>query len=295
MQVAIGYGLGIAHGHGGCSPKHLSELQTVIQNARLAGSPLIGVCFFYYDHEAARHGAWKEVVETYRSVLLYIERFSPLAGESVACHAPLSLLHVSGSPAEAIELAERVLQRAKQRSRGFDEAAATGASAEPLLAGGDLRGAIRRLEASMHLAKKSMGYFLTREVFRLLPRLYLQENPRDKRAQRKAARVIEKGRRLVKKGHEDKRPLVELSEALLFEAQGKQAHADASFERALQTARSQGARFYAYEILLQRGLILKKRGDGANAKRDIDEARALAAACADKYVTQLCDEALGGL
>jgi hypothetical protein len=113
----------------------------------------------------------------------------------------------------------------------------------------------------------------------------LQEYPNDKGAQRKAARVIKRGRWLVNKGHGDKRPLVELSEAILFAAQGKQERADARFEQALQTARGQGARFYVYDILLQRGLMLHKRGDSANAKRDIDEARALAFSCADKYVT----------
>jgi tetratricopeptide (TPR) repeat protein len=188
-------------------------------------------------------------------------------------------------------MAEGALERSRPRHQGIIEQNANEGSAEALVAAGDLRGAIERLEVSLKMATKRFSYPPTREIFRLLPRLYLQENPADKGAQRKAARVIEKGRKLVAKGHEDKRPLVELSEAVLFEARGKPEAADARFEQALQTARRQGARFYVYDILLQRGLMRKRRGDSVSARRDIDEARALAVACEDRYVTRLCDEA----
>jgi tetratricopeptide (TPR) repeat protein len=295
VQVAIAYGVfGIIGGHGACSPEQLPELQIGVQKARLSGTFLLGASIANVQHEGIRIGAWKQTVDTWRSVSLYIKRFAPSfkIDETVSSHAPLSLLHASGSPAEAIEVGERVLVHSRQRNQGLAEQAANDSLADALLAAGDLRGAIRSLEASLDLATKGSGYLCTREVFRLLPRLYLQENPSERGAQRKAAGVIAKGRRLVKKGHEDKRPLVELSEAILFEAQGKQKRADAKFEQALQTARGQGARFYVYDVLLQRGLMLKKRGDRANAKRDLDEARALAVACADKYVTKLCDDAL---
>jgi hypothetical protein len=295
VQVALAYGdFGVVRAHAGCSPEQLPELQLGIQKAKLLGSPLLGLCFAWFQHEAIRHGAWHEGVESYRSVLLYMTRFVPsFAGDNfMHCFTPLSLLHASGSPAEAVELAEGVLERARQRNHKAVELNLNGASAEALFAAGDLPGAIRRLETCMELATRRLADFLTREVHRLLPRLYLHENPSDKSAQRKAARVIKRGRRLVKKGHEDKRPLVELSQAILFEAQGKHEHADASFEQALDTARSQGARFYVYDILLQRGLMRKKRGDRASARRDIEEARALAVECGDKYVTQLCDQAL---
>jgi tetratricopeptide (TPR) repeat protein len=279
---------------GDCPPEQLPELQNGIQKAKLAGSQLLGTNLGNLALAASRVGAWKEAVDAYRSTLLFIERFTPSFADSniVFCNVCLALLHASGSPDEAVALSAAVLERARNRQHGAVEQFTSDMSAEALVAKGDVQGAILRLEASLALATKSHGYVETREVCRLLPRLYLQANPTDKIAQRKAASVIKKGRWLVKKGHGDKRPLVELSEAILFAAQGKPARADARFEQALQTARAQGARFYVYDILLQRGLMLKKRGDGANARRDIDEARALAASCGDQYVTKLCDDAL---
>jgi tetratricopeptide (TPR) repeat protein len=295
VQAAVAYGeFGIVRGHDRCSPEQLPELQRGLQQAKLSGSLLLGASLCYVQHEAIRIGAWKEAVDTWRSMRLYMDRFAPgfATNDMVFCHAPLSLLHFSGSPAEAIASGERVLDHSGERNQGFARQSANDSSAEAFLAAGDLQGAIRHLEASLNLARKGRGYLWAREVFRLLPRLYLREKPSDRDAQRKAARVIATGRKLVNKGHEDKRPLVELSEALLLEAQGESAHADAKIEQALRTARSQGARFYVYDILLERGLMRKRRGDKANAERDLDEARALAHTSGDRYVTRLCDDAL---
>jgi hypothetical protein len=288
---------GIASHPEACSPEQLPQLQTAMQKAKLAGSSMLGTSVGNFALAASRVGAWKETVDAYRATLLFIERFTPSFADDnlVFCNVFPALLHASGSPDEAVALSATVLERAQKRQHGAVEQFVNDMSAESVLATGDLQGAILRLETSLAQASKTRTYAQTREVSRLLPRLYLQANPSDKTAQRKAARVIKKGRRLIKNGYEDKRPLVEMSEAILFEAQGKSTQADASFAQALQTARSTGAHFFVYDILLQRGLMLKKRGDSANARRDIDEARSLAVACADKYVTRLCDEALRGL
>jgi tetratricopeptide (TPR) repeat protein len=296
VLAGVGYAeFGTLLGQAGPSPEQLPELRTGVQQAKLAGSMLLGINLHCLHHETIRRGAWKAGIDAYRSVLLYIERFAPTFGQNDYVHlvAPLSLLHTTGSAVFAIELADACIERGRRRKDWVVEQCVSDASAEALAAAGDLRGAISRLESSLRLAKPFRFQLMTREVYRLLPRLYLQERPSDKGARRRARRVIERGRRLIAKGHEDKRPLVELSEAILFEAQGKPEQADARFEQALRTARSQGTLFYVYDILMQRGLLLQKRGDAANGRRDLDEARALATSCGDLYVTRLCDKALG--
>jgi hypothetical protein len=296
-QVAAGFGLfGVVMAYRACSPEQLPELQTAIRTAKLAGSPLLGMALNNVLYAGSRSGAWKESVDAYRSVTLYIERFTPSFADINAGYAsaPIALLHGSGSVDEALALANATLASAKKKNQGMAEQLVSDSSAEAVAATGDVQGAIRRLEHSLSLAIKA-GAMSTRDVFRLLPRLYLQENPADRAAQRKAASVIKQGRRFIKKGQEDKRPLVELSEAILFEARGKRQDADARFAQALQTAREQGARFYVYDILLQRGLARTKRGESAQAKHDLEEARSLALGCEDKYVTKLCDDALIGL
>jgi tetratricopeptide (TPR) repeat protein len=282
-------------GHFKPSAESEPQLLRCLQCAQATGSSGIPSVLSGSLFELARLGRWPAALALYDKTMDYMRRSMPnlLQDEAASIHSPLVILHATADAEQAVSVMRKALSAARATKQSALVLVVGGSGAEALVACGHAAEARSMLEECMALSNAQKTFLVTREVFRLLPRLYLQDNPGDPAAQAKAVKVVKLGWKLVSQGHEDKRPLVEMSQALVFEAQGKQIDASAMFARAVQTARDHApGLFYLSDVLLQRGLMLQKRGDHAAAQRDMKESQQLASQCGDKYMTKLCDQAL---
>jgi serine/threonine protein kinase len=297
LGTALAAKWGLNKGQGPLDPRALSELKRAAHLVQRGGSSFLAYVLALCLIESSRAGAWSEGLALHTSTLDYARRSLPmvLGDPMVSCAGSLIHLHATGDAQQAVLVDDKAIATARAANQENSLISLLGFAPEARSAAGDPAKAVEMLEETLVRCKKMRFYGSARESVRLLPRLYLAKGPSCRDAQAKTERVLRLARALVKKGFDVLRPHVALGEAQLLESCGHREKADTAWSRALATALANPpARFYIYDILQQRGVAMQRRGERKAAQRDLEEARAMAVECGDRYVTRLCEEALAG-